>query len=220
MIGRVPELGIELVPGAALMASGPKSESRSGVERMQAAHKVEVDRDVELVVASAGGDRHALAQLYDRYAALLLGVAQRILGSPREAEDLVHDVFLEAWKQAGQYDPARGSVRTWLLMRLRSRALDRKKSAHGRTVPLEMEGSLEREAPGEDPALAPDRTAVRRTLAGLPAEQRTVLELAYFEGLSSSEIATRLGTPIGTVKSRVAAALAKLRAELGPGGVT
>ena len=179
---------------------------------------VEGDRDVELVVAAAGGDRGALAQLYDRYAALLLGVAQRILGSPREAEDLVHDVFLEAWKQAGHYDASRGSVRTWLLMRLRSRALDRKKAAANRAISMEAPGELaEREVSLEDPALAPDRTRVRRVLLALPLEQRAVLELAYFEGLSSSEIATRLGTPIGTVKSRVAAALSKLRTELGAG---
>jgi len=185
---------------------------------MQAAQMVEGDRDVELVVAAAGGDRGALAQLYDRYAALLLGVAQRILGSPREAEDLVHDVFLEAWKQAGHYDASRGSVRTWLLMRLRSRALDRKKAAANRAISMEAPGELaEREVSLEDPALAPDRTRVRRVLLALPLEQRAVLELAYFEGLSSSEIATRLGTPIGTVKSRVAAALSKLRTELGAG---
>ena len=191
---------------------------RRVVERMQAAQMVEGDRDVELVVAAAGGDRGALAQLYDRYAALLLGVAQRILGSPREAEDLVHDVFLEAWKQAGHYDASRGSVRTWLLMRLRSRALDRKKSAANRAISMEAPGELaEREVSPEDPALAPDRTRVRRVLLALPLEQRAVLELAYFAGLSSSEIATRLGTPIGTVKSRVAAALSKLRAELGAG---
>lgn len=197
--------------------ASPRGERRVGVERT-AVQLIEVDRDVELVIASAGGDRNALSELYDRYAALLLGVAQRILGGPREAEDLVHDVFLEAWKQAGQYDSARGSVRTWLLMRLRSRALDRKKSASNRTVPLESRTEVaERAAPNEDPSLGPDRAAVRRTVAGLPREQRAVLELAYFEGLSSSEIAIRLDTPIGTVKSRVAAALAKLRTELGPG---
>lgn len=174
--------------------------------------------DVTLVVAISGGDREALAALYDRYASLLLGVAQRILGTPREAEDLVHDVFLEAWRQAAGYDESRGSVRTWLLMRLRSRALDRKKSAASRAVSMETAVLDEREeVPTEDPSLAPDRGLVRRVLAELPKEQRIVLELAYFEGLSSSEIATRLETPIGTVKSRVAAALGKLRSQLAGG---
>ena len=178
------------------------------------------DEDGDLVIAIAGGDRDALARLYDRYASLLLGVAQRILGAPREAEDLVHDVFLEAWRSAKDYDEARGTVRTWLLMRLRSRALDRKKSAAARTVPIEVVEMDERAAAAEDPALAPDRAVVRRVLAALPKEQRVVLELAYFEGLSSSEIATRIEVPIGTVKSRVAAALGKLRSELARGATS
>jgi RNA polymerase sigma-70 factor (ECF subfamily) len=176
------------------------------------------ERDEDLVMAISGGDRQALARLYDRYAPLLLGVGQRILANRREAEDLVHDVFLEAWRQAADYDPRRGSVRTWLLMRLRSRALDRRKSAAARLVSNEVPIEEDREAVAEDPSLAPDRAGVRRALMQLPKEQRTVLELAYFEGLSSSEIAQRLDAPIGTVKSRVAAALAKLRADLHPGG--
>jgi RNA polymerase sigma-70 factor (ECF subfamily) len=101
-----------------------------------------------------------------------------------------------------------------MLIRLRSRAIDRRKAAGvARVVSLEQEGGvLDHEAPtAEDPSLAPDRAAIRRAIAGLPEEQRVVLELGYFEGLSSSEIAERIAAPIGTVKSRVAAALAKLR---------
>ena len=178
------------------------------------------DGDAELVRAVARGDRPALAQLYDRFSPILLAVATRILGERREAEDLLHDVFLEVWRQAADYDSTRGSVRAWMLIRLRSRALDRRKSAGAtRVVSLDAEterGGEEREAAtSEDPSLAPDRTAIRRALAALPDEQRTVLELGYFEGLSSSEIAERLGAPVGTVKSRVAAALAKLRAGFG-----
>ena len=175
------------------------------------------DGDAKLVHAVAKGDRVALAQLYDRFAPILMAVATRILGDRREAEDLLHDVFLEVWRQAADYDAARGSVRAWMLIRLRSRAIDRRKSAgSARVVSLETERGVEdRETSvGEDPALAPDRTAVRHALANLPEEQRIVLELGYFEGLSSSEIAARIDAPIGTVKSRVAAALAKLRAGL------
>lgn len=177
------------------------------------------DDDAALVQATAAGDRAALARLYDRYAPILLAVAVRILGERREAEDLVHDVFLEAWRQAGSFDPARGSVRAWLLMRLRSRALDRRKSAGYRRVSSldsgELGADLERDVPTEDPAFAPDRAAVRRALAALPEEQRVVLTLGYFEGLSSAEIAARLTMPIGTVKSRVAAALSRLRSVFG-----
>lgn len=184
--------------------------------------RASADDDVSLVVAIAGGDRPALARLYDRYAPLLLGVGVRLLGQRREAEDLVHDVFLEVWRSADDYDTGRGSVRTWILMRLRSRALDRLKSAsHTRVSSLEEAPDKEPPASAvadEDPSLAADRTRVRRALSLLPTEQRAVLELAYFEGLSSQEIATRIGIPIGTVKSRSAAAMMKLRAELLPAG--
>lgn len=172
------------------------------------------EADAELVRSVAKGDRAALAQLYDRFAPILLAVATRILGERREAEDLLHDVFLEVWRQAADYDAARGSVRAWIMIRLRSRALDRRKSAGvARSVPLDAAEHVDdREVGGEDPTFGPDRAAIRRALATLPEEQRTVLELGYFEGLSSSEIAARIEAPVGTVKSRVAAALAKLRA--------
>jgi RNA polymerase sigma-70 factor, ECF subfamily len=177
------------------------------------------DDDRVLLGAIAAGDRGALARLYDRYAPILMAVAVRIVGVRGEAEDLVHDVFLEAWQRAGTYDPARGSVRTWLLVRLRSRALDllRSRSRHNAS-PIEEPAQLE-EGPvrEEDPALAPDRTAVRRALETLSSEQRVVLELGYFHGLSSSEIALHIKVPIGTVKSRVASGLARLRAGLIPG---
>lgn len=172
------------------------------------------DADAAMVHAMAKGDRGALARLYDRFAPILLAVGTRILGERREAEDLLHDVFLEIWRQAADYDPSRGSVRAWMLIRLRSRAIDRRKAAGvTRVVSYDSDRSIEeREAPSGDPTFAPDRTAVRRALAELPEEQRVVLELGYFEGLSSSEIAARIDAPLGTVKSRVAAALAKLRA--------
>ncbi len=169
--------------------------------------------DTALVRAIAAGDRQALAHLYDRYGGHLVALAQRVLGDRREAEDLLHDVFLEVWRQASAYDEERGSVRAWLFMRMRSRALDRRKAAgFARVVSIEERRVPDAPSPVEDPQLAPDRQAVRRALAELPAEQRQVLELGYFEGLSSSEIAERVAAPIGTVKSRVAAALAKLRA--------
>lgn len=164
----------------------------------------------------AGGDRAAMAELYDRYSSLVLALSIRVLGDRREAEDLVHDVFLEAWRQGGDYDPARGSVRAWLLVRARSRALDRRKSAGvARTTVVDPERLAEASHEAEeDVSVAPDRTTVRRLLGELTAEQRSVLELGYFEGLSSSEIAERLALPVGTVKSRVAAALGRLRAGL------
>lgn len=142
-----------------------------------------------------------------------------MLGGRREAEDLVHDVFLEAWRRADGYDPVRGTVRAWLLVRLRSRALDRHRAERREPASLDGVGRLDEQvADGEDPALAPDRAAVRRALQTLSREQRAILELSYFQGLSSSEIALHTGTPLGTVKSRMANALARLRAGLNPDG--
>jgi RNA polymerase sigma-70 factor (ECF subfamily) len=172
------------------------------------------DPDAELVRAVAQGDRTALATLYDRYSGIMFALALRIVRERREAEDLLHDVFLEVWRTAKDYDPDRGRVRTWLTIRMRSRAIDLQKLARvSRNVG--DDSVLDRVASDANIADSPDRARVRRALAELPAEQRKVLELGYFDGLSCSEIAEKLGTPIGTVKSRAAAALGKLRQALG-----
>lgn len=163
----------------------------------------------------ARGDREALGQLYDRYASLLLATGRRILGSRREAEDLVHDVMMEAWKKSELYSPDRGTVRTWLLVRLRSRALDRcRRQRRFGTEPLTDEPGDEHASPQSDPDRGTERRRAVEAVRALPPRQREVLELAYFAGLSSSEIADTLKIPIGTVKSRTAAGLGKLRASL------
>lgn len=168
--------------------------------------------DVAFVAAMARGDRDAMAGLYDRHASALLGLAMRIVRDRREAEDLLHDVFLEAWRHAKDFDPKRGRVRTWLAIRMRSRALDHQKSArvsrNAGDVGLDI-------VPDERERSNPDHSRVRQVLASLDANQRRVVELAYFEGLSCSEIAARIAIPIGTVKSRIAAGLAHLRQSLG-----
>ena len=149
------------------------------------------DPDAELVVAIARGDRDALAALYDRFAGLLLALGLRIVRDRREAEDLLHDVFLEVWRSAKDYDPARGRVRTWLAIRMRSRALDRQKSARISRNAGD-DSVLERVAADDATDAGPDRTRVRSALGDLPGEQRQVIELAYFEGLSCSEIAAQI----------------------------
>jgi len=161
----------------------------------------------------ARGDPRGLAALYSRYASVMLATARRIVGDLRSAEDVVHDVFLEAWRQATTYDPQRGSVRTWLLVRLRSRALDRCRAAVLRRTVSELPEASD----GDDASELPDRQVLRAVLASLPAEQRAVLEHAYFAGLSASEIADTLKIPVGTVKSRLGAGLKKLRAALSAG---
>ena len=172
------------------------------------------DDDVELVRAIAAGDRNGLAALYDRYAPILLGMAMRIIRDRREAEDLLHDVFLEVWRSARDYDLTRGRVRTWLVVRMRSRALDVLKSARVSRRSGDSE-ALDRMVAEPASGESPDRLRVRAVVAELSGEQRQVLELAYFDGLSCSEIATQLSIPIGTVKSRLAAGLGRLRQLLG-----
>ncbi len=170
--------------------------------------------DAALVTAMAQGDRVALSELYDRYASLLMGVGVQRLGDRRDAEEVLHDVFLEAWRAASDYDEGRGSVRTWLVMRMHSRSLDRRRSpASRREVPLD-ELQVRRIAVDADAGVAVDRARVQAALANLPPEQRVVVELGFCSGLSSTEIAARESIPVGTVKSRTAAALGKLRVEL------
>lgn len=164
----------------------------------------------------ARGDSAALAELYDRYAGTMLALAQRVVGRGAEAEDIIHDVFLETWRHAADYDVARGTVKAWLLLRTRSRSLDVQKSARVSKQASGLDDAwLSRLGdPNRDTTAGVDQARVRRVLAQLSPEQREVLLLGYFEGLSSSEIAERVGVPIGTVKSRVAAALAALRSAL------
>jgi RNA polymerase sigma-70 factor, ECF subfamily len=179
-------------------------------------HTTPVVSDRSLVAGMVEGDRDAVGALYDLYAPVMMAVAVKMLGGAhREAQDLVHDVFLEAWLHAGDYDPERGSLRSWLLMRLRSRALDRLGTAEAtRTRPLD-EG---------DPAvtgssLAPvieraDRIGLREAIGRLDASVREILESTYFRGLTAQTIADQMNVPVGTVRSRLARGLRDLRIAL------
>jgi RNA polymerase sigma-70 factor (ECF subfamily) len=171
--------------------------------------------DAELVRAVAGGDRAAFGELYDRLAPIALALGYRMLGSRREAEDVVHDVFLECWRNASLYEPTRGSVRAWLLVRMRSRSLDRLRAR--RTAPLLLDDRLlDRLVPrASDPATGSERGLLHDLLRQLSSEQRTVIELGYLDGYTMAEIATALGVPLGTVKSRMTRALDRLRLYLG-----
>ena len=173
----------------------------------------DADIDKSLLAAIQEGDRAALAELYDRYAALILAVAYRILKNRGDAEDLLHDIFLESWQKADTYNPSRGTVKTWLLLRTRSQAIDRLRTL---TVAREhglMQSAAAPELPtaNNDPSLAPDCRRARQAFEQLPEGQRLVVQLGYFEGLTCQEIATRCDIPLGTVKSRLAAAIMKLR---------
>ena len=161
------------------------------------------------------GDAAALAELYDRYTPLLYPVALRILRSATEAEDAVQDAWVQVWKRAESYDVRRGNVAAWLLTVARTRALDRYRSVASRSrAETRAEEEPVRVAP-VDPARSAAQAdigeRVRAALARLQPQQRQVLEIAYFEGLSQSEISERLDAPLGTVKSWTRQGLMRLR---------
>ena len=174
--------------------------------------------DVALVRRVASRDQAALGELYDRYGGLLLGLATRVLGGPGEAEEVVQETFVQVWSQARSYDPNRSSVSTWLVLLGRSRAIDRLRSRRageraGEAFRLEAPTHASPSAPA-DVLFRERRQRVREELDALPGEQRQVLELAFYEGLTQTEIAERTGIPLGTVKTRTLLAMKKLRAAL------
>jgi RNA polymerase sigma-70 factor (ECF subfamily) len=172
--------------------------------------------DAALVASVVRGDRGALAALYDRHSAILMAVGLRIVGDRAQAEDLLHDVFIEAWHQAATFDSTRGTVRAWLVTRMRSRALDRRNAGtrSARILKSAAEESPTSAAPPE--TTGTDRERVRRMVVALPDELNAVIGMAYFEGLTSAQIAERLNVPIGTVKSRTARAVALLKDRIVP----
>ncbi len=172
----------------------------------------------------AAGDGDAAARLYDRHARAVYSLALRIVNDEGDAEDVVQEVFAQAWRQAARYDASRGVVAAWLLMMTRSRAIDKLRSARARPdsravddprVIDEMPAVL-RDAPSRIIDAENARLA-QRALAELPLLQRLVIELAYYEGLTQREIADRLEQPLGTVKSRLRLGLLKLRDALAEG---
>jgi len=175
-------------------------------------------REQELLRRVAGGDAEALGELYDRFAGTLNALATRILGDPADAEEVLQEVFVHAWRRADGYDPTRSSVSTWLILVTRSRAIDRLRS---RRVVERTAGEARHEVDRhESPAGArrvqegERRRRVREEMSRLPAEQRRVLELAYYGGFTQTEIAQEVGIPLGTVKTRTLLAMRKLRQAL------
>ena len=182
------------------------------------ARAASADEEARWVAEMAAGRAEALAGLYDRHAAAMLGLAARVLGDPRDAEDLVHDVFLEAWRKAASYDRRRGPVRGWLLVMVRSRALDRLRG-------LEVMRRYAKRSETADPIAVTQveqgglhgvaRARALEAISALPEAQRHVVRMSCLEGFSCSEIARQCGLPVGTVKSRLARAIAALRDRLG-----
>ncbi|HET7024282.1 MAG TPA: sigma-70 family RNA polymerase sigma factor [Gemmatimonadales bacterium] len=182
--------------------------------------------DQALIERVASGDEQALGPLYDRFASVLHAAAWRITGETADAEEVLIDAFAQAWRDASRYDAQRGSVGAWLMTITRTRALDLIRSRGRRDRAVAAAGN-EPEAAGVSAGTwryATSRSAeqserrrlISIALQGLSAAQRQAIELAYYEGLSHSEIAEKLGEPLGTVKTRVRLGLQKLREALRP----
>ena len=181
-----------------------------------------VANDVELLKAIAARDEAALAQLYDLYRVILFGLLMRILNNREEAEVVLQDVFLQVWRRAADFDENRGRPFTWLVTLARSRGIDRLRTLAARERVAVAGARDEAEVVSDaasDAFRSEQREAVNNALAQLPEEQKRLLLLAYFEGLSQSEIAARVGAPLGTVKTRMRTGMMKLRELLaGKGG--
>lgn len=176
-----------------------------------------------LLPSIAAGDTVAVAELYDRHAATLHALLLRILGDRSDAQEVLQECFLQAWRRAADFDPSRGSEIAWLVSIARNRAIDRLRSRNlrsvreeeaGREIPNELQSVDRGEGAERQAILAELRQRMRAALDELPEAQRTALELAYFQGLSQSEIAERLGEPLGTIKTRTQLAMKKLRESL------
>jgi RNA polymerase sigma-70 factor, ECF subfamily len=175
--------------------------------------------DTTLLGRIADGDATALRSLYRRVSNRAMAIALRLLKDKAEAEDIVQDTFLEVWRRAAQYEPSRGGAAAWVVTIARNRAIDRLR-AHARSAKKTRaqldQPSVSSEPVGLELALQKrDRERVLGALLSLPPEQRYVIELAYFEGMSQTEIASHSREPLGTVKTRMRLAMAKLADLLG-----
>jgi RNA polymerase sigma-70 factor (ECF subfamily) len=182
----------------------------------------EVAVDLELVRRMQAGDQRALSEFYERWFPVVNCLVSRMLKAANDVEDVVEETFWQVWRQADRFAEERGSVQTWLLTIARSRSLDRlrslKRLREESIDDVQPEADAFRADSSSDPSLAAEhkerKKLVLEALAELPKDQREVLELGYFGGLSQSEIAEKLGAPLGTVKTRMRLAMLKLKDRL------
>ena len=177
------------------------------------------DADRSALERMARGDHDGLAELYDRHGRAVYSLALRIVRDQRDAEEVVQDVFAQAWRQSGRYSAARGSVIAWLMTLTRSRAIDRARGRRARpdaSSGAESIVDISDQTASADEQLASTAAAgrVRAAIEALPLLQRMTIELAFYEGLTHTEIADRLDQPLGTVKTRIRQGLLKLREQL------
>ena len=166
--------------------------------------------DFALLSAIRSGDEKAMGELYDRYSGIVYAVALRVLGDAGAAEDVLQEVFMQLWRNPGLFDSSRGSLAPWLSVITRNRAIDQIRKRRPETDVDDVVVSVEPDLVGEaERAMA--MTKVRTVLSGMPAAQRTALEMAYFEGLTHTEISEKTGEPLGTIKTRIRSGLLTLR---------
>lgn len=187
---------------------------------MASEHIYDPDNDIQLLKDIGNGNQAALTKLYDRYASHVMAVTFKVIRNKQEAEDLVHDVFIEAWQKADSYDPSKGTVRNWLLLRARSRAIDRIRKLDRIETRSDIEESVLSKSDSKieqrsvDPIQQLDHRQAHQALALLSAEHALIVRASYFEDLSYREIAKKYEIPEGTVKSRMLAAFKVLRKQL------
>jgi len=169
--------------------------------------------DAALIARIRSGEQDAMAELYDRYAALVYSVALRVLADTGAAEDVLQEVFMQLWRHPASFDARRGSLGPWLAVIARHRAIDALRKRRPQTdledaviaIEADLEGAAERSRAVEK---------IRASLHAMPDKQRMALEMAFFEGMTHTEIAAQTGEPLGTVKTRIRAALVALRRAL------
>jgi RNA polymerase sigma-70 factor (ECF subfamily) len=197
-----------MIATGAVLALPRASTRRQGSVPRELAHL----SDEALVALVARGEEWALAELYDRHGRLAYGLALRILRDPALAEDAVQEAFLAVWRSAGRFVAERSKASTWLLTLVHRRAVDVvRREERRRAEPIEHAEPPSGDATDEAVWLRLERERVQEALRALPDAQREALELAYYGGFTQSELADRLGLPLGTIKSRMFAGLTRLR---------
>ncbi len=179
-----------------------------------------LERDVERLRRIAGGDRSAFSDFYDQYSGLLFSIAIKVLNDPKEAEDVLQEVFMQIWNKADAYDPLLGKPASWAVTLTRNKAIDRIRASQRRSKLLEQATVEANVVPEDSPSAhetlhgRENAEKIRSVVAALPADQRRAIELAFFSGLTQDEIAKTLQEPLGTIKARIRRGMLKLREKL------